>query len=84
MAWKNQGTGMVIATHDIEFAAAIADRVLILDQGEVTAVGPTAETIFSQKGMRTALQRLSGRAYPASVSQLAHLIHEGGLEDAVY
>jgi energy-coupling factor transport system ATP-binding protein len=83
-AWRDEGVGMVIATHDIEFAATIADRVLILGQGEVRAVGPTAETLFLEEEMRTALQRLIGRAYPASVAQLKSFVHEGGPQHAVY
>jgi energy-coupling factor transporter ATP-binding protein EcfA2 len=68
--WKEDGASIIVATHNIEFAAAIADRAVILDQGQVIASGPTAETLFSQAEMRTALQHLTGQAYPASIYQL--------------
>lgn len=44
------GAGMravVVATHDVEFAAAIADRVVILAGGEVVADGPAREILTS-------------------------------------
>jgi energy-coupling factor transport system ATP-binding protein len=40
-----EGRVVVIATHDVEFAAAAADRVLVLAAGEVVADGPTAEVV---------------------------------------
>jgi energy-coupling factor transport system ATP-binding protein len=39
-------TAVVIATHDVEFAAPFADRVVLLGRGDVVADGP-AEELFS-------------------------------------
>ena len=36
------GHAVVVATHDVEFVAAAADRVVVLAEGEVVADGPTA------------------------------------------
>jgi energy-coupling factor transporter ATP-binding protein EcfA2 len=77
-AWKGEGAGIIIATHNIEFAAAIADRAVILDRGRVVADGPTPEALFSQPGMQTALQRLTGQAYPAAMHQLKNPAKERG------
>jgi energy-coupling factor transport system ATP-binding protein len=41
----DQGAAVVVATHDVEFVAAAADRVVVLAEGEVVADGPTAEVI---------------------------------------
>ncbi|MDJ1130675.1 ABC transporter ATP-binding protein [Streptomyces iconiensis] len=41
------GHAIVLATHDVELAAEIAHRVIILAQGEPVADGPTAEVITS-------------------------------------
>jgi energy-coupling factor transporter ATP-binding protein EcfA2 len=71
--WKLEGMAVVLATHDVEFAAAHADTTLVLDRGQVLASGPTAETLFSQPALRTSLQRLTGRPRPASVAELASL-----------
>jgi len=70
VGWKREGASMIVATHDVEFVAAIADRVVILDHGQVIASGATSETLFSREEHRTALQRLTGRANPANVVQL--------------
>ncbi|NGO73613.1 energy-coupling factor ABC transporter ATP-binding protein, partial [Streptomyces boncukensis] len=42
-----RGHGTVLATHDVELAAEVAHRVVILAQGEVVADGPTAEIVTS-------------------------------------
>jgi energy-coupling factor transport system ATP-binding protein len=39
------GAGVVVATHDVEFAAAFADRVVLLGDGVVIADGPAAEIL---------------------------------------
>ncbi len=61
---------IILATHDVEFAAAHADRAMILERGRVIAAGPTAETLFGQPALRTALQRLTGRPRPARPDEL--------------
>jgi energy-coupling factor transport system ATP-binding protein len=72
-AWRSQGMAVVLATHDVEFAAAHADTALVLDRGRTVASGPVAETLFSQPSLRTSLQKLTGRPHPASVAELACL-----------
>jgi energy-coupling factor transport system ATP-binding protein len=42
-----QGRTVVISTHDVEFAAAAADRVAVMAEGEIVADGPTAQIIVS-------------------------------------
>lgn len=41
------GTAIVIATHDVELAAELADRVVVLAQGEVVTDGPTRAVVTS-------------------------------------
>ncbi|MGW0120644.1 ABC transporter ATP-binding protein [Streptomyces sp. NPDC003327] len=41
------GHGIVLATHDVELAAELAHRVVIVADGEVVADGPTAEVVVS-------------------------------------
>jgi energy-coupling factor transporter ATP-binding protein EcfA2 len=40
-----QGHSVVVATHDVEFAAAAADRVVVLAEGDIVADGPTADVV---------------------------------------
>jgi energy-coupling factor transporter ATP-binding protein EcfA2 len=42
-----QGHSVVVATHDVEFVAESADRVLVLADGEIVADGPTDEVIVA-------------------------------------
>jgi energy-coupling factor transport system ATP-binding protein len=40
-----QGHAVVLATHDVELVADLADRTVVLAEGEVVADGPTADVI---------------------------------------
>jgi energy-coupling factor transport system ATP-binding protein len=42
-----QGTTVLLATHDVELAAEVADRVVILADGEVVTDGPAREVLAS-------------------------------------
>ena len=42
-----QGRAIVVATHDVEFVAIVADRVIVLADGEIVADGPTADVVVS-------------------------------------
>ncbi|MFI6486006.1 ABC transporter ATP-binding protein [Streptomyces sp. NPDC050564] len=42
-----EGHAIVLATHDVELAADLADRVVILADGEIVADGPTAEVVVA-------------------------------------
>lgn len=39
------GQAICLATHDVEFAAKIADRVIVLAEGEIIADGPTGDVL---------------------------------------
>jgi len=41
------GHGIVLATHDVELAAEVATRVIVLAEGEIVADGPTAEVVLA-------------------------------------
>ncbi|MGA5699660.1 ABC transporter ATP-binding protein [Peterkaempfera bronchialis] len=42
-----EGRSVVVSTHDVEFVAAAADRVVVLAEGEIVADGPTAEVVVA-------------------------------------
>ncbi len=44
-AERAQGRTVIVSTHDVELAAACADRVIILGDGEVVVDGPTREVM---------------------------------------
>lgn len=78
-SWKAEGMAVVLATHDVEFAAAHAERALVLDGGSVRDFGSAAETLFDHPELRTAIQHLTGRARPASWTDLPAMGGNGGL-----
>ncbi len=41
------GAGVVVATHDVEFVAEFAHRVVVMAEGDIVADGPTAEVVMS-------------------------------------
>jgi energy-coupling factor transport system ATP-binding protein len=41
------GHGVLLATHDVELAAEVSHRVVVLGDGEVVADGPTAEVVVA-------------------------------------
>ncbi|NJP66681.1 ATP-binding cassette domain-containing protein [Streptomyces spiramenti] len=41
------GRSVVIATHDVEFVAAVADRVVVMADGEIVADGATPDVVCS-------------------------------------
>jgi len=43
--WRKQGMAILLVTHDVELAAALADRVLLMSQGEIIANGPPGEVL---------------------------------------
>ncbi len=55
-----EGRGVVVATHDVEFVARTAHRVLVLADGEVVADGLTADVVVSS---------------PAFAPQVAKVLH---------
>uniref|UniRef100_UPI001F15F434 ABC transporter ATP-binding protein n=1 Tax=Streptomyces sp. NRRL S-87 TaxID=1463920 RepID=UPI001F15F434 len=63
----DRGHAILLATHDVELAAELAHRVVILAGGEVVADGPTAEVVVSS---------------PAYAPQVAKILTLGGAPDA--
>ena len=41
------GAAVLISTHDVEFAATVSDRTLLLADGELITDGPTAAVVTS-------------------------------------
>jgi energy-coupling factor transport system ATP-binding protein len=53
------GAAVVVATHDTEFTAAFADRVVLLGQGVVIADGPPAEILGGGRHFSTQVARIT-------------------------
>ncbi len=70
-SWRGQGKAVVLVTHDIEFAATLSDRVVLLEAGQIRFDG-SPRTAFTQfAGYQTQIARLfptSGWITPEEVS----------------
>jgi energy-coupling factor transport system ATP-binding protein len=76
--WTGEGMAVLLASHDVEFVASVADRVLILDGGRVLDLGPAAETLHRHPTYRTELQQVTGEARPASLQEVLAVRRAGG------
>jgi energy-coupling factor transport system ATP-binding protein len=56
------GAAVVVATHDTEFAASFAERVVLLGQGVVIGDGPPAEVLGGGRHFSTEVARVTGGA----------------------
>ena len=54
------GAAVIAATHDVEFAAALADRCLLLGRGRLIADGSTAEVLSGGRYFATEVARVLG------------------------
>ena len=61
-ALSDGGAAVVVATHDTEFTAAFADRVVLLGQGVVIADGPPAEILGGGRHFSTQVARITDGA----------------------
>ncbi len=55
-----QGRSVLLSTHDVEFVAECADRVVVLAAGEVVADGPTADVIISSPAFAPQIAKVLG------------------------
>ncbi len=57
-----EGVAVLVATHDTEFASELADRVVLMGQGEVIADGPAHEVLSGGWHFATEVARVLGGA----------------------
>ncbi|MDX6627370.1 MAG: energy-coupling factor transport system ATP-binding protein [Solirubrobacterales bacterium] len=71
------GAGVVVATHDVEFAAAFAARVVLLGDGVVIADGPAAEILSGGWYFATEVARVLDLPGVITPQQGAAALREG-------
>ncbi|MBC2906985.1 ATP-binding cassette domain-containing protein [Streptomyces cupreus] len=65
-----EGHAIVLATHDVELAAELAHRVLLLAEGEVIADGPTAEVVVSSPSFAPQVTKILAPQHWLTVAQV--------------
>jgi energy-coupling factor transport system ATP-binding protein len=73
-----QGAGLLVATHDVEFAAAFAERVVLLGEGVVIADGPAAQILSGGWYFATEVARVLDLPGVLTPQQGAAALREGG------
>lgn len=72
--WRNEGMAIVVVTHDVELAAALAERVVLMSQGEVIASGAPGEVMGASPLFAPQVARLfPGTGWLTPDAALAHL-----------
>lgn len=70
------GHGIVLATHDVELVAEVADRVVVLGDGELVADGPTAEVVVSSPAFAPQVAKVLAPAPWLTVGSVAAALGE--------
>ncbi|MEV0409721.1 ABC transporter ATP-binding protein [Streptomyces sp. NPDC050448] len=68
------GHAIVLATHDVELAAELAHRVVILAGGEIVADGPTAEVVVSSPAFAPQVAKILAPGHWLTVTQVARAL----------
>ncbi len=55
-----RGHAVLVATHDVEFVARVADRVVVLAEGEVVSEGPTARVVAESPAFAPQVHKILG------------------------
>jgi energy-coupling factor transport system ATP-binding protein len=74
------GTAVLVATHDAEFAAAWADRTILLGDGRPVADAPTAEVLAGGWYFATQTARVLGGAGGALLPEQGAALLRGSME----
>jgi energy-coupling factor transporter ATP-binding protein EcfA2 len=69
-----EGRSVVVCTHDVEFVAAGADRVVVMAEGEIVADGPTAEVIVASPAFAPQTAKILAPLPYLTVAQVAEAL----------
>ncbi|MFJ6616279.1 ABC transporter ATP-binding protein [Kitasatospora sp. NPDC091335] len=72
-----EGHAVLLATHDVELAAELAHRTVILAEGEIVADGPTAEVVVSSPAFAPQVAKVLAPGPWLTVRQVAEALGTG-------
>jgi energy-coupling factor transport system ATP-binding protein len=64
-----------VASHDVEFVAQVADRVVVLAEGEVVSAGPTARVVAESPAFAPQVLKVLGHGW-LTVEQVEDAVRE--------
>jgi energy-coupling factor transport system ATP-binding protein len=69
-----EGRSVVVATHDVEFVAAAADRVVVMGDGDVVADGPTSDVVMASAAFAPQVAKILGPLGYLTVAQVGQAL----------
>jgi energy-coupling factor transport system ATP-binding protein len=72
-----RGRCVVVATHDVELVAEVADRVIVLADGEVITDGPTRSVVCHSAGLASQVARILAPAEWLTVEEISAALAMG-------
>jgi energy-coupling factor transporter ATP-binding protein EcfA2 len=67
--WAANGRCVLVVTHDVEFAARVAGRVLVVGDGSLLADGPAHEVLNGSLFFSTQINRLLRHSLPGVLTE---------------
>ncbi len=71
------GRSVLLSTHDVEFVAEAADRVVVMAAGEIVADGPTAEIVVSSPAFAPQIAKVTAPGHWLTVGQVRAGLPQG-------
>ncbi|MFJ2784141.1 MULTISPECIES: ABC transporter ATP-binding protein [unclassified Streptomyces] len=75
-----EGRSVVVSTHDVEFVARSADRVVVMAEGDVVADGPTTEVIVASPVFAPQTAKILAPLPFLTVDQVAAVLDADGTD----
>jgi energy-coupling factor transporter ATP-binding protein EcfA2 len=72
------GHSVVIATHDVEFVAAVADRVVVMAAGDIVADGPTAHVVAASPAFAPQIAKIFAPLEYLTIGQVKDALSKAG------
>ena len=71
------GHAVLLATHDVELAATVTDRTVVLADGDVVSDGPSREVVMSSPAFAPQVAKILAPASWLTVAEVAHALRAG-------
>ena len=55
-----EGRAVVVSTHDVEFVATVADRVVVMAEGEIVSEGPACDVLGDSPAFAPQVAKILG------------------------
>ena len=73
----SSGTALAVATHDVEFAATVADRVVVMSEGRIVADGPATDILCDSPAFAPQIAKVLAPARLLRLDQVQAVLAAG-------